>query len=113
MQLLKWSRTLVPCLALLAVLALQMSEPSLVRDLRFQAFDALQRLHPRPYTDTAVRVVDLDDETLERVGQWPWPRTEVAHLVDALNELGAAAIAFDVVFAEPDRTSPRQLMPVW
>jgi len=113
MQLLKWSRTLAPCLALIGVLVLQLSEPQLVRDLRFQAFDALQRLHPRPYTDAAVRVIDLDDESLERLGQWPWPRTQVAHLVDALNELGAAAIAFDIVFAEPDRTSPSQLFPVW
>ncbi|HHY48420.1 MAG TPA: adenylate/guanylate cyclase domain-containing protein, partial [Alphaproteobacteria bacterium] len=43
------------------------------------------------------------------LGQWPWPRDRIALLVDRLTELGAAAIAFDVLFPEPDRMSPRRL----
>ena len=44
--------------------------------------------------------------SLRKLGQSPWPRTRVADLIDPLTKLGAAAIAFDVVFAEPDRLSP-------
>jgi adenylate cyclase len=51
-------------------------------------------------------VVDIDDETIARLGQWPWPRTDVARLADALGQAGAAVVAFDIVFSEPDRTSP-------
>ena len=72
-------------------------------------FDSYQRISPRPYEDAAVRVVDIDDETIRRYGQWPWPRTDVARLTLALGQAGAAAIAFDIVFSEDDRTSPRQL----
>ena len=72
-------------------------------------FDSYQRLSPRPYQDANVRVVDIDDESLRRLGQWPWPRTDLAALTEAIAESGAVTIAFDMVFSEADRTSPRLL----
>ena len=51
-------------------------------------------------------VVDIDEESIRAFGQWPWARTRVADLVRRLTEAGAAAIAFDAVFPEPDRLSP-------
>jgi adenylate cyclase len=69
-------------------------------------FDSYQRLAPRAYRDAGVRVVDIDDESIRRLGQWPWPRTDVAALTRAIADSGAAAIAFDIIFSEPDRTSP-------
>ena len=53
-----------------------------------------------------MRVVDIDEASLKAVGQWPWPRTVLADLVDKLVAGGAAAIGFDIVFPEPDRMSP-------
>ena len=70
-------------------------------------FDAYQRLSPRPYRDAGVRVVDIDDESIRRLGQWPWPRTDLAALAQKVAEADAAAIAFDIVLSEADRTSPR------
>jgi adenylate cyclase len=72
-------------------------------------FDSYQRLAPRPYEDAGVRVVDIDDASIARLGQWPWPRTEVARLTKAVTDAGAAAVAFDIVFSEPDRTSPSRI----
>ncbi len=82
---------------------------SMVERLGFMVFDTYQRLSPRPYQDAPVRIVDIDDETIRRYGQWPWPRTDLARLTLALGEAGAAAIAYDVVFSETDRTSPHEL----
>jgi adenylate cyclase len=95
--------------ALLVVLALQaMGIPALGRigDL---FFDAYQRAAPREVKDAPVAVVAIDEESLRRIGQWPWPRTEVGRLLERLHEAGAAVIALDVVFSEPDRTSPGEL----
>jgi adenylate cyclase len=86
--------------------AMKGADLSPVASLRHFTFDTLQRLSPRPYTDMPVRVVDIDERSLRELGQWPWPRTQVAALVDRLRELGAATVAFDMVFPEPDRTSP-------
>jgi adenylate cyclase len=72
-------------------------------------FDSYQQLAPRPYEEAPVRILDIDDESIRRHGQWPWPRTDIARLTLALGQAGASAIAFDIVFAEEDRTSPRQL----
>jgi len=72
-------------------------------------FDSYQRAAPRPYRDAPVQVVAIDEESLRRIGQWPWPRTEIGRLIERLSGAGAAVIALDVVFAEPDRTSPARL----
>ncbi len=82
---------------------------ALVR-LREFAFDTFQRIEPRKVDgDLGVVIVDLDEASLAEFGQWPWPRNLVAELVDKLTKAGAAVIAFDVVFAEPDRSSPRAI----
>ncbi|MAE96368.1 MAG: adenylate/guanylate cyclase domain-containing protein [Deltaproteobacteria bacterium] len=107
------ARIVVPLIVLAGVLALVRIQPTALVNLRYQAFDQLQRLSPRPYRDAGVRVIDLDDESLARIGQWPWPRSQVALLVDRLYERGVAAIAFDITFAEPDRTSPERLVELW
>ena len=50
--------------------------------------------------------------SLSKIGQWPWPRSVVAQLVDRLRDAGAAVVAFDIDFAEPDRTSPKLMLPL-
>jgi adenylate cyclase len=103
-------RWLAPLVALGLALALRIAEPSLVQELQLRAFDGFQRVAPRPYTEVPVRIVDIDDASLDQIGQWPWPRSEVAALVDQLFQMGAAVVVFDAVFAEPDRTSPARLL---
>ena len=104
---------IAPLLVLIAALVVRVNEPPLVERLRNLAFDGYQRLMPRPVGEAPVRIVDIDEASLARIGQWPWPRDILAQLVDKLSEAGAAAIAFDVLFAEPDRLSPRNLMERW
>jgi adenylate cyclase len=101
---------IVAFLVLLNALLLRAIEPPGLVRLRDFAFDAYQRVKPRdPPADMPVRVVDIDEAALAEYGQWPWPRTVVAELVDRLTEAGVAVIAFDVVFAEADRSSLKQL----
>jgi adenylate cyclase len=95
------------CLTLLpALVALRIWDPPLVEELRLRVFDTYQQIRPREITQRPVMIVDIDEKSLAKLGQWPWPRTRVADLVQRLTDLGAAAIAFDIVFAEPDRLSP-------
>lgn len=77
-----------------------------INRLNTLVFDTYQRIKPREWSGSDVVIIDIDEASIERLGQWPWPRTVVAELTDKLGELGAAAIVFDVVFSEPDRTSP-------
>ena len=96
--------------ALACVVLLSLSPLSPFERLQVQVFDTYQRLAPRPHGGTPVTIVDLDEESIQRIGQWPWPRSTLAQIVDRLGQLGAATIAFDIVFSEPDRTSPARVL---
>jgi adenylate cyclase len=95
------------CLALLIGLAaLRIADPAPIQELRVRVFDNFQRIEPRTKTARPVTIVNIDEKSLAKFGQWPWPRTRIADMVLNLTKLGAAAIAFDIVFAEPDRLNP-------
>ena len=95
------------CLALLiGFAALRVADPAPIEEIRVRTFDAFQRVDPRKKTARPVTIVDIDDKSLEKLGQWPWPRTRIADLVTELTRLGAVVIAFDAVFSEPDRLNP-------
>jgi adenylate cyclase len=103
---LKFYAQLIGLLLLIGFLGLRMLDPLPVQLVRYQIFDQFQTLWPRTETTGQVVIVDLDEASLARHGQWPWPRTLLARLVDRLFAEGADVVAFDIVFAEPDRLSP-------
>ena len=93
-------------LLLVALAALRLADPHPVQELRVRVFDFFQVLHPRDATERPVVIVDIDEKSLNSIGQWPWPRTRIADMITRLTQMGALVVAFDVVFAEPDRMSP-------
>ena len=96
-------------LFLLAVLlAIRIWDPNPLEELRLRSFDFYQNISPRISDVRPVVIVDIDEESVRAYGQWPWPRTILADLLTRLYELHAAAIAFDVIFPEPDRSSPNE-----
>ena len=97
----------IAAVALVAIL--QFTGLPIVDRIGLATFDTYQRAAPRPYEDVPVRIVDIDDESIRRLGQWPWSREDIAILTDRLAQAGAAVIAYDIVFSEPDRTSPAGL----
>src|ERR1700733_4551367 len=105
---------ILPLLLLFAALLWCWTDPgSIIDRQRRSVFDYYQRLAPRAYQNAPVRIVDIDDASLAHVGQWPWPRSAVAAMVGRLSASGASVIVFDIVFAEPDRTSPSQILNIW
>ncbi|HYQ09009.1 MAG TPA: adenylate/guanylate cyclase domain-containing protein [Xanthobacteraceae bacterium] len=95
------------CIVLLfALVPLRLADPRPLEELRVRTFDFFQVLRPRPQELRPVVIVDIDEESLKAIGQWPWPRTTVADLITQITRLGAVAIGFDIIFPEPDRMSP-------
>lgn len=102
----------LPILLLLVAAFARIAIPDFLGRLSLVVFDIYQRESPRQADPNApVRIVDIDDQSLKAVGQWPWPRTVMAKLVDRLREAGAAVVVFDVLFPERDRISPSLLLP--
>lgn len=104
---------LLPPTVVALCLLVALWEPLALQVLRHTLFDQYQRWQPRPYRQAPVRIIDIDDESLRRLGQWPWPRTRLAELTQRLQAAQPAAVAYDVLLAEPDRTSPRAMLDVW
>ena len=96
-------------LVLLALLLpLRIWDPHPVEEFRLRSFDLYQNIEPRSRAVHPVVIVDIDEDSVSALGQWPWPRTVLADLLTRLYEMQVVAVGFDVVFPEPDRASPGQ-----
>ena len=80
--------------------------PDSFKTARQLLFDQYQRHYPRIPAAQPVTIVEIDEETLASVGQWPWPRNRLAGLVDAIAAQKPLAIGLDIYMPEPDQTSP-------
>jgi adenylate cyclase len=100
-------RTFALCI-LAVLLAIRVWDPDVVEELRLRSFDLYQTIKPRAAAESPVVIVDIDENSVNALGQWPWPRTVLADLLTRLHAMEAVAVGFDVVFAEPDRASPRE-----
>ena len=95
------------CLGLLiAFAAFRIADPAALEEIRVRTFDTFQVIDSRKKTAKPVTIIDIDEKSLAKLGQWPWPRTRIADLIANLTKLGAVVIAFDILFAEPDRLNP-------
>ena len=88
-------------LVIVAVLAgssvLRLWDPLFLQTLRALGFDVYQQLEPAPVNpNPPVRVIAIDEPSIERIGAWPWPPAVLARMVEGLRDQGAVVIAFDM-----------------
>ena len=96
---------------LLALIWLRVEDPEFLKLIRAKTFDFYQQIKPRSTENikSPVIILDIDEKSLEKVGQWPWRRTIMAELVDKLHKAKSAAVGFDFVMPEKDGTSLPEL----
>jgi adenylate cyclase len=75
-----------------------------VKRMELSTLDTRYEFRGRTRTDPRIIIVDVDQESQEQLGRWPFPRIHFAHLLDALREDGARVVAFDITFSKPDET---------
>lgn len=73
-------------------------------------FDVQQALFPRRVDAWPVTVVEIDHESLKALGQWPWPRTQLARLLQAIHQAEPAAIGVNILMPEADALSPERAL---
>ncbi len=81
-------------------------KPSYLNLMELKLYDTFFAQSYSSVQTNSVAIVDIDDRSLEKFGQWPWPRYRVGLLLQKINMAGALAIGMDILFAEPDGTSP-------
>ncbi|MFK7866424.1 MAG: CHASE2 domain-containing protein [Alphaproteobacteria bacterium] len=92
---------------IIAGLYVRYVDPWWVETVRLKTFDAYNRMNYRqPSDQNPVFIIDLDEKSLAEVGQWPWPRSTIAQLLQSMREYKIPVVGFDMIFAEADRTNP-------
>ncbi len=101
----------IALLMLAAFVWLRYDDPAFLQNFRLKVFDAYQNIKPRPLMDNSpVVIIDLDDASLDAIGQWPWPRNIIAQMIANLFNMGITTVGFDVIFSEPDRMNPSSIV---
>ncbi|MDX2454215.1 CHASE2 domain-containing protein [Desulfosarcina sp.] len=105
------ARTTIILGVLLTVIwsAVYLVQPDFIEGLQFKLTDTIVAGAAETGITDKVAVVDIDEQSLKTWGQWPWPRSQLATLLNELAGMGPRCIALDFIMAEPDRTSPKTL----
>jgi len=101
----RYRRILLLCglLPTLAAAVLSLTRPAALANVEYAVYDRLVRWTPTRQPSGKIVIVDVDEKSLTRIGQWPWRRDVISKLIDSLRDRGAAAVALDIMFPESDR----------
>ena len=107
--LLKYNNYLIFFVLLILLIALKIVNPSFVKSISFISFDLYQKAFPLEKQDSNVVIIDIDEKSLGKFGQFPWSRSVFAKIIDQVNTSEPKAIGFDIFFTEKDKQSPEEL----
>ena len=93
---------LLAAITLTILTGIRFLDPYPVELLRLKAFDGYQVYSERKPSET-VTVVNIDEASIAELGQWPWPRDQIADLIYRLRDANAGIIVMPILFSEPDR----------
>ena len=99
------------CLALLLIffITLKVINPPIVQKISFINYDFYQKVFNRGEV-TGVTIIDIDEKSIAKIGQFPWRRDVYSKILYNLNQYNPSAIAFDIVFSEKDKQNPKDLL---
>jgi hypothetical protein len=108
--LLKYKNYLIFLLILILLIFLKTINPNFIKSISFLSFDMYQKTFPIKKKDSNVIIIDIDEKSLRKFGQFPWNRSVFAKIIENVNEANPKAIGFDVFFSERDKQSPDEII---
>ena len=94
---------------LILLITLKVINPSFIKSVSYLSFDLYQKIFAEK-KDTEVVIIDIDESSLGKFGQFPWSRSVFAKILDQLNTSDPKAIGFDIFFTENDKQSPEEII---
>ena len=108
--LLKYKNYLIFLLILVLLILLKSFNPNFIKSISFLSFDLYQKVVPLTKQDSEVIIIDIDEKSLGKFGQFPWSRSVFAKIIENVNQASPKAIGFDVFFSEKDKQSPEEII---
>ena len=106
----KYKNYLIFLLILILLIFLKTINPNFIKSISFLSFDMYQKVIPLKKQDSNVIIIDIDEKSLSKFGQFPWNRSIFAKIIENVNETNPKAIGFDVFFSEKDKQSPEEII---
>ena len=95
---------------LILLITIKIINPPFIKSISNLSFDLYQKAFTLEKKDTDVIIIDIDEDSLGKFGQFPWSRSVFAKIIDQLNTSNPKAIGFDIFFAEKDKQSPEEII---
>ena len=111
--LLKYNNYLIFFVLLIFLIALKIVNPSFIKSISYLSFDLYQKVFPLKKRETDVIIIDIDEKSLGKFGQFPWSRSVFAKIIENVNTSNPKAIGFDVFFSEKDKQSPEEVIKAY
>ena len=111
--LLKYNNYLIFFILLIFLIALKIVNPSFIKSISYLSFDLYQKVFPLEKRETDVIIIDIDEKSLGKFGQFPWSRSVFAKIIENVNTTNPKAIGFDVFFSEKDKQSPEEIIKAY
>ena len=105
----KHSNYLTFLVVLLLLILLKIVNPSFIKSVSYLSFDLYQKVFAEK-KDSDVLIIDIDENSLGKFGQFPWNRTVFAKIIDQVNTSDPKVIGFDIFFTEKDKQSPEEII---
>ena len=107
--LLKHLNYIIFSILLIILITIKIINPSFVKSISYLSFDIYQKIFAEK-KDSEVIIIDIDEKSLGKFGQFPWNRSIFAKILDQLNTSNPKAIGFDIFFTEKDKQSPEAII---
>ena len=111
--LLKYQNYLTFFVLLIFLITIKIINPSFVKSISFISFDLYQKIFPLEKNETEVIIIDIDEKSLGKFGQFPWSRSVFAKIIENVNQTNPKAIGFDIFFTEKDKQSPDEFLKAY
>ena len=109
----KYRNYLTYIFLLILLIFLKISNPSFIKSISFLSFDLYQKVFPLRKQSSDVIIVDIDEKSLAKFGQFPWNRSIFAKILSNINEAKPKVIGFDVFFSEKDKQTPDEFIKAY
>ena len=106
----KYNNYLFFLILLIFLVLLKFANLNFIKSISYLGFDLYQKVFPLKNINSEVIIIDIDEKSLGKFGQFPWSRSVFAKIIENVNQADPKSIGFDVFFTEKDKQSPDQII---